>query len=206
MFGRHSFRRLLLLFAVSALSYIFGRLVIALNVEDETTFVCLGTVSLSTFDNEQAKYIGALFFLWAIVFSPLIEEYVFRHLIIRKLKKYMAVHVAIIISTLLFTILHTQHWIDGWAIREMLLVALSGLMYGYIFSVRDNMWDSYFVHASANALILLPKQTLADVCSNLSNQFVYGIATFLVVCTIFLMFILKSYSLEVRSLGQSKEK
>ena len=183
MMGKYLYRVLWLL-ATSISLYAFDKLVLALNTEGSTTFMCLGSSSLNAADKESSSLSPLFFIFWAVIFSPLIEEYLFRYLIIGRLRKYMPVYIAILISTLLFTALHTQYWINGWEMREVLLITLSGVVYGYVFIARNSIFDSIIV-TTTNAIVLMPKQAINNLCGVWSNELVYGALSLIVAVVAF---------------------
>lgn len=97
----------------------------------------------------------SMFFLSCIV-APFAEEVIFRGVIYTAFKKSFSVPAAIIMSSLLFALLHGEIFALG-------ALFSFGVLLAYIFEKHDNLWLSVSVHffnnLSANIAIFLIKYT-----------------------------------------------
>lgn len=87
--------------------------------------------------------------------APLAEELLFRGLIHKRLRKILNVAPAMIISSLLFGIIHGN-------IIQIIYASLIGLICAYVYEKFKTIWAPIILHASAN--------TLAVVSTNLSSD------------------------------------
>ncbi|MCB0686578.1 MAG: CPBP family intramembrane metalloprotease [Saprospiraceae bacterium] len=81
----------------------------------------------------------------AVVVGPLMEELVFRGLLLQRLMVKMSVNRALIISSILFGVLHFESWLSA---------AIFGLMMGLLFLKTSNLWVPIIVHIFNNLVVV----------------------------------------------------
>ncbi len=87
-----------------------------------------------------------LVILGAVVIAPLVEEMVFRGFFQQQLEQvYRNATVAVLLSSLLFTILHFNPW---WSLQIYIL----GLVLGYLAWRTGSIWPPIVIHAIVNGL------------------------------------------------------
>ncbi len=88
------------------------------------------------------------------VFGPMVEEIVYRYLLINALKPYLPLPVVLILSSLTFALLHVHHW----ELAELALVIphfCFGLAQAIIYFKTDNLSIPVFLHVFNNVSIFL---------------------------------------------------
>ncbi|MFI3324716.1 MAG: type II CAAX endopeptidase family protein [Clostridia bacterium] len=89
----------------------------------------------------------------AVSIAPAVfEEFVFRGVVLSKLKKYGA-SFAIVVSSILFAILHSN-------LISMPFAFLAGLVMGFIYVKTNNLWITIFIHFLNNAFSIVQEEIL----------------------------------------------
>lgn len=94
-----------------------------------------------------------LIILGAVIIGPIFEEIIFRGIIYKRLKRSMPTVFAILISSILFAVIH-----DG--ILWMSYTFLLGLIFAWVFEMCDSLIASVLVHALFNLLSLVSNYIL----------------------------------------------
>lgn len=82
------------------------------------------------------------------IIGPILEELVFRKLIIDKLLKFNSLYKTIIISSLVFSLLHINQ-------LKIIYTFIVGIIYGFVYIKRKNIMDSIIIHSISNMVVLL---------------------------------------------------
>ncbi len=84
----------------------------------------------------------ALWSLSAVVIAPLLEEFIFRGIIIHKLELKWGLLPGILISSLLFALLHFRF--------DVVPLFVMGLLYAFLYLKSNSLWPSICCHAAYN--------------------------------------------------------
>lgn len=120
---------------------------------------------------------GMLAIALKVSIQPLVEELVFRKMIIDRLSKH-SYWIGVLVSTLVFTAMHYQFWYTVVDLRSLKSIAVLGVCLAICYSARKSVFDSFIVHFTYNGLILLPKET--EYCVSLSPINLVGCAGILI--------------------------
>lgn len=85
---------------------------------------------------------------WMGIIAPIVEEIIFRWLIYLRLRDYLRVTGAAVISALIFGIYHGN-------IIQAVYAALLGAAFAYILEFSGNIWSCVFLHIGANVWSLI---------------------------------------------------
>lgn len=88
-----------------------------------------------------------ILFISSGIVGPILEELVFRKLIIDKLIKFNSINKTIIISSLIFSLLHLN-------IIRIIYTFIIGIIYGYVYISNKNMLYSIIIHSISNIVVL----------------------------------------------------
>lgn len=111
------------------------------------------------------SYISTIFFLGAILLGPVIEEIMFRNIILKGMLNTYKPQKAIIISSLLFALIHVKPY---FVFNAFLL----GLFFCWVFYKTRNITITIIVHSFANFISLFPVFLESKLPDNkLSNVF-----------------------------------
>lgn len=89
-----------------------------------------------------------LLFISSSIIGPIYEEILFRYILLNKLKKFNSPTKSIIISTLIFSILHLTP-------IKILYAFILGLILNITYHKTNNILSSILIHISANSISLL---------------------------------------------------
>jgi membrane protease YdiL (CAAX protease family) len=93
---------------------------------------------------------AALLFIFAVIAAPIIEEIIFRRALFGWLRHRFGVGAAIVVSSLVFGILH---FLDGWG--SVAAAGIMGFAFASIVQVQRTLWIGVFAHATNNAIWVL---------------------------------------------------
>lgn len=91
---------------------------------------------------------SVLLFLWAVVLAPVLEELVFRGILLRMAERAAGTLPAVLISSLLFG------WYHG-NLSQGITAAVTGLALGYAYVKTDALLVSVVMHIAVNAAVYL---------------------------------------------------
>lgn len=123
------------IFTIFLLSFSDSAWVVSSNINSDN-----GALSLS----EKIVYLFA-----TAIGAPVVEELVFRGVLIGILRKYTNVRTAIIISAIIFGILHFT------SISVIFNAIVMGLAFGYMYVKKDNLALSMTMHAILNCAVVM---------------------------------------------------
>ncbi len=119
--------------------------------------------------------------LTLVVLAPLFEELLFRGMLLESLRKRRGLIRALLISSLLFGVVHLHPTV---AVNA----AIMGLILGFIYLLTDSIWASIFLHAVNNGLsyiLLVAGLGGATLRESLDNPSLYA-AVYAVAAALFL--------------------
>lgn len=103
--------------------------------------------------------ISAFFVVSAVVVSPLVEEFVFRGVLLQQLDRVAPFIVANLTTTVLFVLYHIPLWSargQAPSLMSCLWVATLSLWLGYVMRRSRSLWTCIVVHAIQNLLLGAP--------------------------------------------------
>lgn len=127
-------------------------------------------------DMDGAISILSLMSLGAVFIGPVIEELIFRGIILNGLKVKYGNNLALLLSSVLFAIIHVQP-------AQIITAFFMGLVFGYIFIKTNNLGLVILLHSIANLTSILIGEFLTIYTSsdNLKSYMIYGEWTFLII-------------------------
>ena len=143
-------------------------------------FMCLGCnwlidmsgiINIFTGFNEVADslYGGSIIFefIAMVIIAPLLEELLFRGIIFARLREYMSVKVAIVISALIFGIIHGN-------VVQGMYAFIIGICLAYIYERYNTLLAAVLFHMSANLMSVIMTEC-EPVVRFISKALVYNI-------------------------------
>lgn len=118
------------------------------------------------FDNPVLRFIAyggwavALLFLMAVIMAPLLEEALFRGVLLPALRRRLRFVPAALLVTVLFTALHAVQTSGYWP--PLLVIALVGYLLAYLREASGSLWPPILFHMGFNFTALLPVLLLGD--------------------------------------------
>jgi membrane protease YdiL (CAAX protease family) len=143
-----------------------------------------GTIGVVFFQNEfysnfnQNPYENSYLLFRAVILVPFFEEIIFRYFVISELMKRHNSIVAVIMSSILFSLIHMD-------LEQSLYAFVIGIFFGYLFVKKMNIWLIIFLHSALN--IAFSFFTVEQVNFAVSNIGIFSIS-FLSFLTIILIF------------------
>ena len=120
-------------------------------------------LSRSLFESSWTGVIGV------VLFVPLVEELIFRRVCIESFKKEMGPFAAIVLSALLFGVLHMQP-------LQILSATLLGLLFGVIYHFSRSLLPTLFLHVLNNGLyvynLLTSKEEVESIFFTKDNPYI----------------------------------
>ncbi len=107
---------------------------------------------------------------WMGIVAPVAEELIFRWLVFLRLRDYMRLPAAAMISGLIFGIYHGN-------ILQAVYAAMLGFMFAYLLEMTGNLWSCILLHIGANVWSLVYPELLSD---SLDTVYVYLVPAVLV--------------------------
>ncbi|NIP72687.1 MAG: CPBP family intramembrane metalloprotease [Gammaproteobacteria bacterium] len=101
-----------------------------------------------------------LLFVLAVVLAPLLEESLFRGVLLPALRKHMAFQPAALLVTVLFAALHGVQ--TGGYVPALVVIALAGYVMAYLREASGALWPPILFHMGFNFTALLPVVLLGE--------------------------------------------
>jgi len=129
-----------------------------------------------------------LMLIGAVVMAPIIEEIIFRGVLLGSLNKIIGVQRAVVISSLCFGLLH------GTSLMTVLFTALMGMILAYTYLAYGNLINNILVHGLYNYITLkavfgrdletaeLPDPQLAEILPSAIFMIAGGSALCIIIC------------------------
>lgn len=95
---------------------------------------------------DHTMIINVLNIILAVILGPVMEELVFRGLILQRLMVKFTAIKSLLVSSVLFGLLHLESWLSA---------AIFGLVMGMIFIKTRNLWVPILLHVANNAMVVL---------------------------------------------------
>lgn len=91
--------------------------------------------------------------LYGSLIAPVVEEFVFRGLLMTALSKFKKYYVDVIVSSTLFSLIHIlQH---GWVITDFIVYAGVGLLFGILFRYTRSIYWPMALHILWNSFLII---------------------------------------------------
>ena len=122
-----------------------------------TTLIFPSTQNGSEMMKEAANLTGISYFLMRILYgsliAPIVEELVFRGLLMTALSKFKKYYIDVVVSSTLFSLIHVlQH---GWITTDFILYFVMGLIFCMMFRYTRSIYWAIALHASWNTFLLI---------------------------------------------------
>lgn len=127
------------------LKYCISAGLIALGSLMISYLILLSLVNFTTYELHYEYSNKPYFTLLVVVLGPIYEELIFRGILIDILRKYMNINLVLILTSLLFGMLHQN-------IIQISYAFVGGLIYGLIYVYTDNLIYSIIAHSIDNLL------------------------------------------------------
>ena len=122
-----------------------------------TTLIFPSTQNGSEMMKEAANLTGISYFIMRILYgsliAPIVEELVFRGLLMTALSKFKKYYIDVVVSSTLFSLIHVlQH---GWITTDFILYFVMGLIFCMMFRYTRSIYWAIALHASWNTFLLI---------------------------------------------------
>lgn len=140
------------------------------NISDDVILV--STITVYSLEIYQEPFANFYIIIKTILIFPILEEIVFRGIILTKIKEKQNKYLAIIVSSLLFAIYHADP-------THSIITFFAGLIYGYIYTKTGNLSIIILIHFLNNLAFLFLKDSNIDATgTNFTFYLIYPIALF----------------------------
>ena len=122
-----------------------------------TTLIFPSTQNGSEMMKEATNLTGISYFIMRILYgsliAPIVEELVFRGLLMTALSKFKKYYIDVVVSSTLFSLIHVlQH---GWITTDFILYFVMGLIFCMMFRYTRSIYWAIALHASWNTFLLI---------------------------------------------------
>ena len=122
-----------------------------------TTLIFPSTQNGSEMMKEAANLTGISYFLMRILYgsliAPIVEELVFRGLLMTALSKFKKYYVDVVVSSTLFSLIHVLQY--GWVLTDFIVYAGAGLLLSMLFRYTHSVYWSIALHILCNTFLII---------------------------------------------------
>lgn len=122
-----------------------------------TTLIFPSTQNGSEIMKEAANLTGISYFVMRILYgsfiAPIVEELVFRGLLMTALSKFKKYYVDVVVSSTLFSLIHVLQY--GWVLTDFIVYAGAGLLFGMLFRYTRSVYWPMALHIVWNTFLIL---------------------------------------------------
>ena len=122
-----------------------------------TTLIFPSTQNGSEMMKEAANLTGISYFIMRILYgsliAPIVEELVFRGLLMTALSKFKKHYIDVVISSTLFSLIHVLQY--GWVLTDFIVYAGAGLLLSMLFRYTHSVYWSIALHILWNTLLII---------------------------------------------------
>ena len=122
-----------------------------------TTRIFPSTQNGSAIVKEAANLTGISYFITRILYgsliAPIVEELVFRGLLMTALAKFKTYYVDVIVSSTLFSLLHVLQY--GWVLTDFIIYAGAGLLFCMLFRYTRSVYWPMALHILWNSFLII---------------------------------------------------
>ena len=122
-----------------------------------TTLIFPSTQNGSEMMKEAANLTGISYFLMRILYgsliAPIVEELVFRGLLMTALSKFKKHYIDVVVSSTLFSLIHVLQY--GWVLTDFIVYAGAGLLFGMLFRYTRSVYWPMALHIVWNTFLIV---------------------------------------------------
>ena len=122
-----------------------------------TTRIFPSTQNGSAIVKVAANLTGISYFITRILYgsliAPIVEELVFRDLLMTALAKFKTYYVDVIVSSTLFSLIHVLQY--GWVLTDFIIYAGAGLLFCMLFRYTRSVYWSMALHILWNSFLII---------------------------------------------------
>ena len=122
-----------------------------------TTLIFPSTQNGSEIMKEATNLTGISYFIMRILYgsliAPIVEELVFRGLLMTALSKFKKHYIDVVISSTLFSLIHVLQY--GWVLTDFIVYAGAGLLFGMLFRYTRSVYWPMALHILWNTFIIV---------------------------------------------------
>ena len=122
-----------------------------------TTLIFPSTQNGSEIMKEATNLTGISYFIMRILYgsliAPIVEELVFRGLLMTALSKFKKYYVDVVVSSTLFSLIHVLQY--GWVLTDFIVYAGAGLLFGMLFRYTRSVYWPMALHILWNTFLIV---------------------------------------------------
>lgn len=122
-----------------------------------TTRIFPSTQNGSAIKETVANLTGISYFVTRILYgsliAPIVEELVFRGLLMTALSKFKKYYVDVVVSSTLFSLIHVLQY--GWVLTDFIVYAGAGLLFGMLFRYTRSVYWPMALHILWNTFLIV---------------------------------------------------
>ena len=122
-----------------------------------TTLIFPSTQNGSEMMKEVANLTGISYFIMRILYgsliAPIVEELVFRGLLMTSLSRFKKYYLDVVVSSTLFSLIHILQY--GWVLTDFIVYAGAGLLFSMLFRYTHSVYWSMALHILWNTFLIV---------------------------------------------------
>ena len=122
-----------------------------------TTLIYPSTQNGSEMMKEAANLTGISYFVMRILYgsliAPIVEELVFRGLLMTSLSRFKKYYLDVVVSSTLFSLIHILQY--GWVLTDFIVYAGAGLLFSMLFRYTHSVYWSMALHILWNTFLIV---------------------------------------------------
>ena len=122
-----------------------------------TTMIFPSTQNGNEMMKEAANLTGISYFVMRILYgsliAPIVEELVFRGLLMTSLSRFKKYYLDVVVSSTLFSLIHILQY--GWVLTDFIVYAGAGLLFSMLFRYTHSVYWSMALHILWNTFLII---------------------------------------------------
>ena len=122
-----------------------------------TTLIFPSTQNGNEIMKEATNLTGISYFVMRILYgsliAPIVEELVFRGLLMTALSKFKKYYIDVVVSSTLFSLIHVLQY--GWVLTDFIVYAGAGLLFGMLFRYTRSVYWPMALHIVWNTFLIV---------------------------------------------------
>ena len=122
-----------------------------------TTLIFPSTQNGNEMMKEAANLTGISYFIMCILYgsliAPIVEELVFRGLMMTALSKFKKYYIDVVVCSTLFSLIHVLQY--GWVLTDFIVYAGAGLLFGMLFRYTRSVYWPMALHIVWNTFLIV---------------------------------------------------
>ena len=122
-----------------------------------TTLIFPSTQNGNEMMKEAANLTGISYFIMRILYgsliAPIVEELVFRGLLMTSLSRFKKYYLDVVVSSTLFSLIHILQY--GWVLTDFIVYAGAGLLFSMLFRYTHSVYWSMALHILWNTFLIV---------------------------------------------------